>query len=148
MGECKSQCWPEMMKLKVRSGCLLLQIPIDKIGGKESLFYFGCWQQRGESQVWAGSCLKAATPTSPTLSPAISGQELLWTEGRGCKQRQQSQLWYSSWNWWCSGLITVILIILSTVNLQFQGWLIPIFLRPILGIVAAYVMVTVWSSCS
>ena len=37
---------------------------------------------------------------------------------------------------------------LSTVHLQFQGWLLPISVRPILRIVAAYVMAIVWSSCS
>ena len=46
------------------------------------------------------------------------------------------------------GLTSVILIVLSTVSLQFQDWFVPIALRPVLGIVAAYVMVTVWSSCS
>ena len=37
---------------------------------------------------------------------------------------------------------------LCTVHLQFQGWLLPISLRPILRIVAAYAMAIVWSSCS
>ena len=46
------------------------------------------------------------------------------------------------------GLTSIILIVLTTVNLQFQGQFIPISLRPVLGIVAAYVMATVWSSCS
>ena len=46
------------------------------------------------------------------------------------------------------GLISVILIVLGTVNLQFQGGFVSISLRPILGIVAAHVMATVWSSCS
>ena len=46
-----------------------------------------------------------------------------------------------------SGLTSIILIVLSTVSLQFQGWFVSISLRPILGIVAAYVMATVWSSC-
>ena len=46
------------------------------------------------------------------------------------------------------GLTSVILIVLSTVNLQFQGRFVPISLRSVLGIVAAYVMATVWSSCS
>ena len=50
--------------------------------------------------------------------------------------------------WSCGGLISIILIFLSTVNLQFQGHFFRIFLRPILGIVAVYVMATVWSSCS
>ena len=46
------------------------------------------------------------------------------------------------------GLTSVILIVLGTVNLQFQGWFVSISLRPVLGIAAAYVMATVWSSCS
>ena len=37
-----------------------------------------------------------------------------------------SQLWRSSWNWSCDGLTSVILTVLSTVNLQFQGWLFPL----------------------
>ena len=40
------------------------------------------------------------------------------------------------------------MIVLGTVHLQFQGRFASISLRPILGIVAAYVMATVWSSCS
>ena len=36
----------------------------------------------------------------------------------------------------------------SIVNLQFQGPLVPISLRPVLRIVAAYVVGTVWSLCS
>ena len=69
--------------------------------------------------------------------------------GGGPMQKQHSQLWPSSWNWSCGALTTIILIVLSTVNnLQFQGRFVPISLRPILGIVAAYVMTTVWSSCS
>ena len=46
-----------------------------------------------------------------------------------------------------SGLTSITVIILGTINLQFQGWFVPISLRPILGIVAAYVIATVWSSC-
>ena len=46
------------------------------------------------------------------------------------------------------GLTCVISIVLSTVNLQFQGRFVSISLRPILGIVAAYVMATAWSSRS
>ena len=46
------------------------------------------------------------------------------------------------------GVLTIILIVLGAVNLQFQGLFVPISLRPNLGIVAAYVMAAVWSSCS
>ena len=47
-----------------------------------------------------------------------------------------------------SGLTSVILIVLSTVTPQFQGRFVRISLRPILGIVADYIMATVWYSCS
>ena len=46
------------------------------------------------------------------------------------------------------GLISVMLIVLGTVSLQFQGCIVSISLRLILRIVAAYVMATVWSSWS
>ena len=36
-----------------------------------------------------------------------------------------------------SGLINIIFIVLSPVNFQFQGALVPIALRPVLGIMAA-----------
>ena len=42
------------------------------------------------------------------------------------------------------GLISIILIVLGTVNLQFQGHFVPTSSRPVLGIVAAYVMAIVW----
>ena len=58
--------------------------------------------------------------------------------GRGYMQKQQSQLWQSFWNWSQSwiGLISIILIVSSTDNLQFQGQFVPISLRPVLRIVA------------
>lgn len=40
------------------------------------------------------------------------------------------------------------MIDLSTVDLQFQSWLVPISLRQFLGIVAAYIRAPVWSSRS
>ena len=42
-----------------------------------------------------------------------------------------------------SGLTSIILIVLGTVNLQLQGQFVPIFLKPVLRIVAVYVMATV-----
>ena len=44
-----------------------------------------------------------------------------------------------------SGLASIILIVLGTVNLQFQGQVVSNSLRPVLGTVAAYVMAIVWS---
>ena len=46
--------------------------------------------------------------------------------GRGYRQRQHTQLWQSPWNWSCGGLISIFLIVLSTINLQFQGQFVPI----------------------
>ena len=67
--------------------------------------------------------------------------------GRGYLQKQQSAV-TSSWHWSSVVLISSILIVSSTVHLQFQGRFVPISLRPVLGIAAAYVMATAWSSCS
>ena len=47
-----------------------------------------------------------------------------------------------------SGLTSVILGVLGTVNHQFQGLFVPISLRSVLGTVAAYVIATARSSCS
>ena len=43
--------------------------------------------------------------------------------------------------------ISIILIMVSSYSLV-SGSFPPISLRPVLGIMAAYVMATVWSSCS
>ena len=43
--------------------------------------------------------------------------------------------------------ISIISIAFSAVYLQFQDWMVPISLRPILRTVAVVVMATVWSSC-
>ena len=47
-----------------------------------------------------------------------------------------------------SGLTSVILIVLGTVNLQFRGQFVPISLRSVLRIMAAHILGTVWSSGS
>jgi len=52
--------------------------------------------------------------------------------GRGL-HAETAQLWQSTWNW------------SSLLGIQFQGQFIPISLRPVLRIMAAYVMATVWS---
>ena len=57
-------------------------------------------------------------------------------------QKQHSQLLIVFLQLVISGLISVTLVVLSTVSLQFQGWFVLTSLKPILGIVAAYVMVS------
>ena len=54
-------------------------------------------------------------------------------------QKQDLQLWQSSWNWSSVVWSAIILIVLSTVNLHFQGWSVPISLRPFLGMMVACV---------
>ena len=46
------------------------------------------------------------------------------------------------------GLIGIILIVLITVHLQFHSQFVPISLSPVLRTVEAYVMATIWVSCS
>ena len=53
-------------------------------------------------------------------------------EGRRLCAEQHIWLWQSFWNWSCGGLISIILIVLSTVNLRFQGGFVPVFLRQVL----------------
>ena len=48
------------------------------------------------------------------------------------------------WKLVIGDLTNIILTVLSTVNHQFWGQFFPISLRLVLGILAAYVMATVW----
>ena len=98
----------------------------------------------GNQRGWSGLLPK----TTPSTTVTISGQELLKAEGGGYRQKQRGQLWQSPWIVSFGGLTSIILIVLSTVNIQFQGPFVAISLRPVLRIMAAYVMVIVWSSCS
>ena len=63
-------------------------------------------------------------------------------EGEGYMQRQQSALTVIL-KLAISGLTNIILIALGTVNLQFQGQLASISLRPFLEIVTAYVSLVI-----
>ena len=47
-----------------------------------------------------------------------------------------------------SVLSNVILVVLDTVSLQFQGQFVPVSLWPVLGTVAAHVLGAIWSSSS
>ena len=60
-------------------------------------------------------------------------------------RKQCRQLQTVIWKLVIGGLTSVILVILGTVNLQFQGLFVPISLRPVLRIVAAHVLGSVWS---
>ena len=79
--------------------------------------------------------------TTPFPAETISGQDLLKVEGGGYTQKQRGQLRQSPWILSSGGLTSIILIVLSTVNTQFQGPFVAISLRLIFRIMAAYVMV-------
>ena len=79
--------------------------------------------------------------TTPFPAETISGQDLLKAEGGGYTQKQRGQLQQSPWILSSGGLTSIILIVLSTVNTQFQGPFVAISLRLIFRIMAAYVMV-------
>jgi len=95
----------------------------------------------------AGSYPKADSPPPATLN------DEQWTtaftdRGRGLHAETAQLALAVVLTLVMGGLISVISIVLSTVNLQFQGQFVSISLRPVLGTVAAYVMATVRSSCS
>ena len=121
---------------KLRFGCSSLKNPIprDKVLGKRQDHFIERSQQS-----WGEGGLMSCRINS---SLPIRGQDLLQGEFQGhiggeggLHAEQHSQLWQSSWTWSCRGLICLILIVLGTVNLQLWGWFVPIFLRPVLGIV-------------
>ena len=117
----------------MESGCSPLKSHYrGQVDGKESLLNFRCWQLGGEGGLLSEGWLPPLT---------IRGQELLEPEGGGYMQKQQSALTVI-WKLIIGGLILVILIALSTVNLQYQSQFVPISLRPVLRIVAAHVTAT------
>ena len=88
-------------------------------------------------------------PTPPCQSAGrVFKQESVhkWKEGATC--RTALSVLMTILKLVLHGLIGAILIVLSTVNLQFQGWFVPISLRPLLRIVAPYIMATICSSYS
>ena len=123
-----------------RSGYLLLISQWrGQVGGKESLLYFGGWQP------WCGGGPTAVQMLIPSAHPPPENQGArAFTErGRGLHAETVQSALTVILKLVTAGLTCVILIVLSTVNLQFQVWFVSISLRPILGLVTAYVMATV-----
>ena len=115
------------------------------LAAQKSLERPGWWKGKSvilEACTQGGGRPPVQRPTPPTLT--INGPELLQAEGGVYMQKQHTVILKLV----ISDLISIILIALSTVSLQFQHWFISISLWPILRIVAAYIMATVWSSCS
>ena len=100
----------------------------------------------------AGNLGAGSYPKADSPSPATPSDEQ-WTRafidrGRGLHAETAQLALAVMLTLVIGGLISVILIVLSTVNLQFQDQFVSISLRPVLGTVAAHIMVTVWSSWS
>ena len=77
------------------------------------------------------------TPVQRATPPlTIMGQESVQAEEWGYVQKEQSALTVIL-KLATSGLTNTILIVLNTVDSKFQGWLVPISLRPVLTTVGA-----------
>ena len=85
------------------------------------MLYFGCWQWEVEN-----ACPKADS------APPIRGKSFYRQREGLHAETVQSALTVILV---ISGLIGVIFIVLRTVSLPFQDWLVPFSLRPVLGIV-------------
>ena len=129
---------------------LAAQKPINsQVGGKERLIYFRCWQLVGGG--WQTS-VQRLTPLTlpPHQPPALASSEVraFTDRRRGLYAETAQSALTVIFRLVVSGLTGIILVVLGTVNLQFEGRFVSITLRRILRIVAAQVLGTVWSSCS
>ena len=77
----------------------------------------------------------------------LSELEISLAEGGSSTKKEQSALTVVL-QLVISGLTGLILIVLSAVNLLYQGRLLPLSLRPVLRTAATYVMARAWSSGS
>ena len=111
----------------MRSGSSLLKSQeTGQVGVKESLLYFRCWQPGGKL---ADICPKADSSTDK------QGMRESLVEGLHAEIAQSSLTVILKLV--ISGLTSIILVVLGTVNLQLQGALVPITLWSIFTIVAA-----------
>ena len=99
---------------------------------------------------WGGHLSKGwlPPPPSPHTHMATSGARAFIARRRGLHAETAQPALTVIFRLVISGLTSVILIVLGTVSLQFQGPLVPISLWPVLSIVTAHVLGIVWSSCS
>ena len=101
-----------------------------------------------EASNWWGGRIPVQRPTPPMPPTNNQGARAFIGEGRGLHAETARSALTVILKLVIGGLPSVILVVLSTVNIQFGGQFVPTSLRPVLGIVAAYVMATDWSSCS
>ena len=91
--------------------------------GKESLLYFGC-RQPG----WGWGRRTPVQRPNPPLSPSCDnpGIRAFIGEGRGLHAETAQSALTVILKLVIDGLTSVILVVISTVNLQFQGWFVSI----------------------
>lgn len=140
------ECWA-MRLSKEKNSIIVIQsrvwllaaqksIKRSQIGRKEGLLYFDSSSQSGED-----ICLKAD-------SVPQSGTWIFKDRGRGLHAETTQSAVTVILKLVINDLTSIILIVFGTVNFQFPGQGVSMSLRPILGLVAAYVTATVWPSCS
>ena len=105
------------------------------------MLYFG-------GQPWAGERMPVQRLTLPPPPPDNQWAKAFVDGGRGIHAETVQSALAVMLTLVIGGLISVISIVLSTVNLQFQDQFVSISLRPVLGTVAAHIIGVVWSSCS
>ena len=122
-----------------RSGCSLL---------KSQFSRDECWQERTGCFIFeTGHRRGRRTPVQRPTPPLTIRGKSFYRQGRGLHAETIQSALTVILKLVIGGLTSVISIVLGTVNLQFYCRFVSISLRPILGIVAAYVMATAWSSC-
>ena len=100
---------------------------------------------------WGGGWTSVQRPTPPHPPPhthSNRGARAFIDRRRGLHAETAQSALTVIFRLVIGGLTSVILIVLGTVNLQFQGPFVPISLWPVLRIVTTHVLGTVWSSCS
>ena len=140
--------------LKIQQARLLLKVGVCLLSSLKPIKRQGWWKVYFQGQQpWGGRESGLLTKSQrPPPAATHSDNQRAWAfiDGRRglTVERAQSALTARRWNCSCGGPTSIILLVLSTVDLQFQGQFVPISLRSALRIVAAYIMSTVWSWCS
>ena len=124
-------CCPFVTKIVCGIWLLVAQRPINRTGwwkGKFALFQMLATLQLGGERV-ADICPKADPHPPP--------------QGAACRNSATLTVIFKLV---ISSPTSIILTVLGTVHFQFQGPFVPVSWRPVLRIVAAHVLGTVWSS--
>ena len=121
------------------SGCSPPRKPINRPGWWKGEFVFRCRHLgEGGGRLSEGQLLPPTLATSGARALTDGRKGHVWEQTVGsASQLQIGQRWSDQGH-----------LVLGTVPLWFQGPRVPISLRPVLRIVAVYVMGTVWSPCS